>query len=84
MWLVLGIPLLLAAFSVSRPTPLPQPFPPAFDAASATTLAREFARFHPNRFPGTAEAAAATGWVREQLEPYGLRVRVQPFVADVP
>jgi hypothetical protein len=84
MWLALGIPLLLAAFSVSRPTPLPAPFPPAFDAASAATLATELARFHPERFPGTPGAAAASQWFREQLVPYGLNVRAHPFAARVP
>jgi hypothetical protein len=84
MWLVLGVPLLLAAFSVERPAALPAPFPPAFDAASAATLATELARFHPERFPGTPGAAAAAGWVDEQLTPYGLTVRSQRFTADVP
>ena len=83
-WLILAVPLLLGAFSVARPTPLPPPFPPAFDTASADTLAREFARYYPDRFPGTAGAADARDWFRQQLEPYGLSVRAQPFAADVP
>ena len=83
-WLVLAIPLLLSAFSVARPAPLPAPFPPAFDAASAETLAEEFARFYPMRFPGSDGATAAADWFQGQLEPYGLNVRSQPFTAKVP
>jgi hypothetical protein len=84
MWLALGVPLLLAAFSVSRPAALPAPFPPAFDGASAATLATEFARFHPERLPGSPGAAAAAKWFQDQLVPYGLNVRAQPFTARVP
>ena len=83
-WLLLAIPLLLAAFSVARPAPLAAPFPPAFDSASAATLAGELAQFNPQRFPGTASAAGASEWFREQLVPYGLQVRAQPFTAEVP
>jgi Peptidase family M28 len=84
MWLALGVPLLLAAFSVTRPAALPAAFPPAFDGASASTLATELARFHPERLPGTAGAGAAAQWFREQLSPYGLNVRTENFTADVP
>jgi Peptidase family M28 len=83
-WLVLSIPLLLAAFSVARPSPLPQAFPPAFDSASAETLAEEFSRFYPMRFPGSTGAKLAADWYRDQLRPYGLSVRSQPFSAEVP
>jgi Peptidase family M28 len=83
-WLVLSIPLLLAAFSVARPAPLAAPFPPAFDDASAATLATEFARFYPDRFPGSPGAADASEWVIDQLVPYGITVRRQLFGAEVP
>jgi hypothetical protein len=84
MWLALGVPLLLAAFSVSRPAALPAPFPPAFDGASAATLATELARFHPERLSGSPGAAAAAEWFRKQLVPYGLNVRAERFTARVP
>jgi hypothetical protein len=83
-WLLLAIPLLLAAFSVARPSPLPEPFPPAFDAASAATLAEELATFYPMRLSGSDGAGRAAEWFRSQLEPYNLTVRTQPFTADVP
>jgi len=83
-WLVLSIPLLLAAFSVTRPTPLAAPFPPAFDDTSAATLATELGRFHPDRFPGSSGATSASEWFTRQLEPYNIDVRPQLFEADVP
>lgn len=83
-WLLLAIPLLLAAFSVARPAPLAAPFPPAFDTASAATLAAELAQFNPQRFPGSPSAAGASEWFRRQLEPYQIDVRSQPFTAEVP
>jgi peptidase M28-like protein len=83
-WLVLAVPLLLAAFSVARPTALAAPFPPAFDAGSAQTLATEFAAFYPDRFPGGAGTPAAADWFRKQLVPYGIAVRTQPFKAEIP
>lgn len=83
-WLLLAIPLLLAAFSVARPAPLPAPFPPAFDTASAATLAEELATFYPMRLSGSDGAGRAAEWFRSQVEPYNLTVRTQPFSADVP
>src|SRR3954454_9355952 len=83
-WLILAVPLLLAAFSVARPSPLPAAFPPAFDAASATTLATELAGVYPERFPGTQGAVDAGAWFRKQLAPYNIPVRTQPFATDVP
>jgi Peptidase family M28 len=83
-WLLLAIPLLLGAFSVGRPVPLPAPFPPAFDSASARTLADELSARYPQRFPGTPDAARAADWFRSQVQPYGITVRAQPFTADVP
>jgi hypothetical protein len=82
-WLALAVPLLLAAFSVARPTALPPPFPPAFDAGSAETLATEFAAFNPDRFPGSPGAPDAADWFRKQLVPYGIAVRTQPFEAEI-
>ena len=56
-WLLVGIPLLIAAFTVSRPQPLrPPALPPAFEAADATADAQEFARDFPDRSPEGANA----------------------------
>jgi hypothetical protein len=86
-WLLVGIPLLAAAFSVHRPAPLPTPqptLPASFDRFGAVELASELARLYPDRVPGTAGAAGAAAWVREQLSPYGLKVVSDRFRENVP
>jgi hypothetical protein len=84
-WLLVGLPLLVLAFSVARPAALQPPnLPPAFDSADARALAAEFALGYPNRVPGTAGAVAAARWFTGQLTPYGFTVRREPFTAVVP
>src|SRR5690349_23243638 len=68
-WLLVGLPLLVAAFSVARPTPLPRAFLPAFDGESTRQLAADLVDNYPFRTPGSLQAA---DWFREQLAPYGL------------
>jgi hypothetical protein len=80
-WLLVGLPLLLTAFSVARPTPLPRSFLPEFDGAATKRLADDLATRDPNRFPG---ALAPAQWFREQLQPYGLPVRSERFSAVIP
>src|SRR5436189_5928183 len=81
-WLLVGLPLLVAAFSVARPTPLPRAFPPAFGGQAAQQLSAGFVQDRdPNRSPGRLDAA---DWFREQLAPYGLPVRTERFSAVVP
>lgn len=84
-WLLVGIPMLLAAFSVARPEPLaPPPLPSAFDTASALALAEDLATLHPDRSPGSAGALGASGWVVDQLARYGLTARRDRFTAEIP
>ena len=85
-WLLVGIPLLAAAFSVHKPAPLPAPqaLPASFDGPSATALASELSRLYPDRAPGSAGAAGAAQWFRDQLTPYGLRVAPDRFRASCP
>jgi peptidase M28-like protein len=84
-WLLLGLPLLVAAFSVARPVPLPPPpVASAFDGTTATQLATDLAEHYPNRYPGSVGALQAADWFREQLRPYGFSVRTQPFTAVIP
>jgi hypothetical protein len=86
-WLLVGIPLLAAAFSVHKASSLPAPqpaLPASFDRVSAAQLASDLARLYPDRIPGTADARGAAGWFRQQLEPYGLRAVSDRFRVNVP
>jgi len=79
-WLLVGLPLLVAAFSVARPAPLPAPqLPPSFDGAAASSLARELAGTFPDRSPGSAGSRRAARWVEQRLRLYGFRPRSQGF-----
>ncbi|HLX31313.1 MAG TPA: M28 family peptidase [Gaiellaceae bacterium] len=83
-WLLVGLPILLLAFSVSRPPSLTLPgLPPAFDRSTAATLANDLAFRYPDRLPGTPGAAGAATWFQQQLEPYGFSVRRDTFTAMV-
>src|SRR3954468_25012234 len=70
-WLLVGLPLLVAAFSVARPTPLPRAFLPACDGEATKKLAEDLAD-QPYRQPGSPQALGVTAWLRDQLQPYGL------------
>jgi hypothetical protein len=84
-WLLVALPLLVAAFSLTRPTPLPEPpLPPTFDARSARDLATDLAKNYPDRSPGSPSAAGAVEWFRSQLGQYGFRVRAERFRATIP
>jgi hypothetical protein len=85
-WLLVGIPLLAASFTVARPQPLRAPqLPPAFDARSARQLAKDFATSYPDRAPGAAKAPGAAQWVSDRLTEYGFpRVETDRFKASLP
>ncbi len=83
-WLLVGLPLLLLAFSVARPAALQAPtLPPAFDATTAAALASDLASHYPNRTPGTAGSRGAAAWFSNQLRPYGFDVRSDRFTAII-
>jgi hypothetical protein len=84
-WLLVGIPLLLAAFTVSRPQPLRAPtLPPDFDGTAAIQVARDFANQFPDRTPGSQTAGEAASWVAQQLSQYGFRTEFDRFHAKIP
>jgi len=81
-WLLVGVPLLVAALSVAQPEPLPPPvLPPSFDAEAAHALATDFARRRPNRTPGSL---GAVDWVSERFRVYGFQPKLVRFEADIP
>lgn len=84
-WLLVALPLLLTAFSVARPQPLPPPtLPPTFDVAVAEQLARELASKYPDRSPGSPGGLGAATWVSEQLELYDFDPQMERFKARIP
>jgi hypothetical protein len=86
-WLVVTIPLLAAAFTITRPAPLPPAeaaLQPTFDNAAAYRLAQELAFKHPDRSPGSPGAPSAAGWVEKKLSDLGLKTAVDRFTATIP
>src|SRR5215210_8593183 len=85
-WLLVGIPLLIAAFSVDRPQPLRAPaLPPAFDQAAAAQTAGDLARQFPDRSPGSAGAVQARDWVSDRFVELGFaEPEIQRFHAKIP
>jgi MFS family permease len=75
---------LLLAFSVARPPALQAPnLPPAFDGATAASLAADLATRYPDRQPGTPGARGAAAWFAEQLKPYGFDVHPDRFTTRI-
>src|SRR5688572_26641460 len=84
-WLVVLVPLLVAAFSVGRPVALQQPrLPPSFDRTTAVQFASQLASLEPDRSPGSDGAQDATTWVAQRLLDYGLEVERREFSAEIP
>ena len=84
-WLVVAVPVLVAAFSVGRPDALTPPrAQPFFDKATALQFANDLATSFPDRSPGTDGQRNATDWVESQLREYGFSVERQTFSADIP
>src|ERR671935_1824448 len=84
-WLLVALPLLVAAFSVAHPAPLPAPpLPPAFDRNAAEALASDLARSFPDRSPGSPQATGAAQWFEQQLDAYGFQTHADRFDATIP
>src|SRR5580765_1261502 len=75
-FLLLSLPLVLAAFTIRQPAPLPAPLlPPAFDAGATLDRAATLSTEYPDRTPASSGAIGAAQWFAEQLQPYGLETR---------
>jgi hypothetical protein len=84
-WLLVGIPLLIAAFSVSRPPALPRAsLPPVFDGRRAVALAKDLSGTYPDRRPGTIRAAGAVEWVQDRMREEGFDPQTDRFTASLP
>ncbi len=83
--LILLLPLLILAFSITRPGALPAPLlPPNFDGPATRQLATELSSHYPDRVPGGPGSLSAEQWFRDQLAPYGLPVSSDTWRANVP
>ena len=83
--LILLLPLLILAFSITRPGALPAPLlPPNFDGPATRQLATELSSHYPDRVPGGPGSLSAEQWFRDQLAPYGLPVSSDAWRAHVP
>jgi hypothetical protein len=81
-WLLVAIPLLIAAFTVTRPQPLAAPtLPPSFDQSAAIEAAADLSKAWPIRLPGSV---GASNWLKTALEPYGLKLESDKFRATIP
>ena len=84
-WIVIAIPLLIAAFSVAREQPLVAPvFRSVFGEADAQATMYELANTYPDRSPGAASSANLLVWVEGKFTNLGLTPKVDPFSADIP
>ena len=84
-WLLIAVPLLIAAFSVRKATPLPPPtLPPAFNTLSAAELAGTLARAFPDRRPGTNGSVGAAEWFVNELRQEGFTTQSDLFSAEIP
>jgi peptidase M28-like protein len=84
-WLVVAVPVLVAAFSVGRPDPLPKPrLRPFFDPVTALQFDADLTRNFPDRSPGSQKAQEAAAWVEQQFRTYHFEVERQRFTAEVP
>src|SRR5262245_46364635 len=81
-WLLVGLPLLVAAFSVTQPEPLAAPpLPATFDAASAQLLAEDLVDQTGERSPGDL---GPVNWIDEKFRLYGFRSEREQFAAEIP
>ncbi|MGH3020030.1 MAG: M28 family peptidase [Gaiellaceae bacterium] len=84
-WLAVAVPLLVAAFSVGRPDPLPDPrLGPFFDATTARQFTDVLTTRFPDRSPGSQGSRDAADWVEAQLREYRFAVERQTFAAEIP
>jgi hypothetical protein len=84
-WIVIAIPLLIAAFSVAREQPLAAPvFRSVFSAGDAQATMDELASSYPDRSPGAPSSANLLAWTEGKFTALGLTPKVDRFSANIP
>jgi hypothetical protein len=81
---VVALALVILAFSIVRPAPLPAPtLPPNFDGPATAALAADLSGHLPDRAPGGSGSLRAAGWFRDQMRQYDLPVRTDVWTETV-
>lgn len=84
VWTAVLIPVLVAAFTVGQPDPLPAPVLPAsFDQETAVQYAIELAQQFPDRSAGSPGALKAAAWVATGFGELGLVTHRHVFSVEV-
>jgi Peptidase family M28 len=86
-WLVVALPLVTIAFTITRPAPLPNAsatLQPVFDAAAARLVASDLAAVYPDRSPGSPASPGAASWVRDELAGLGIPTATDTFEETIP
>jgi hypothetical protein len=84
-FLLVAVPVILLAFTISTPPTLAKPsLPGSFDVKATLALAGDLSSQYPDRRPGSAGALGAASWFVEQLQPYGLKTSASTWVERVP
>ena len=82
---VVALAVIVAAFSIVRPTALPAPLlPPNFDGGATTALAADLADHFPDRSPGGPGSLRAAQWFRDQMRQYDLPVSSDEWRETIP
>ena len=85
-WLLVGIPLLIAAFSVAQPQPLPEPsLPPDFDGVGGHSGRAGLRGPVSQPVPGLGNGIGGSGVdLGARLSQYGLQTETDRFHAKIP
>jgi hypothetical protein len=83
-WVLVLVPLVILALSVTEPSPLTEPsLPASFDAEAALADAETFSSRFPDRLPGGDGNIQSAAWVADQMAAAGLTVEQVSFEADL-
>jgi hypothetical protein len=84
-WIVVAIPILIAAFSVSRQQPLVAPaLRSSFDEDAALQTIRDMVVSFPDRSPGAAGGENLLAWINKSFTSLGLQPKTDHFDAEIP
>ncbi len=84
-FIVVGLAVVVVAFSIVRPAALPAPLlPPNFDGGATRVLAADLSDHFPDRSPGGPGSLRAAEWFRDQMRQYDLPVSSDTWHETIP